>query len=244
MKLYRLIAPVAMAAAAMVATPASAALVVNSDGSITITGSSGGTGTINFDGNSDGSTVPGMTSELTLTFVQAVAGTYTFDYTLENTSTSPTTAARITAFTMDTDPNIVANGAAIISGSVFDEIRLNRNFPNGVGNVEVCFTTGNCTGGGSAGDGVQIGGSTNGRFTLDFGDANLGTLTLANLHVRYQGITAPGISGGSGTGSYVPPPPPAVPEPGTWAMMLVGFGAIGFSMRSSRRRRGLLAQAA
>lgn len=27
----------------------------------------------------------------------------------------------------------------------------------------------------------------------------------------------------------------AVPEPGTWAMMLLGFGAIGFSMRRSRR---------
>lgn len=28
----------------------------------------------------------------------------------------------------------------------------------------------------------------------------------------------------------------AVPEPGTWAMMLLGFGAVGFSMR--RRRQG------
>ena len=33
-----------------------------------------------------------------------------------------------------------------------------------------------------------------------------------------------------------------VPEPETWAMMLLGFGAIGFSMR--RRRRGPLAQPA
>lgn len=28
---------------------------------------------------------------------------------------------------------------------------------------------------------------------------------------------------------------PAVPEPGTWAMMLIGFGAIGFSMRRGPR---------
>ena len=34
----------------------------------------------------------------------------------------------------------------------------------------------------------------------------------------------------------------AVPEPATWAMMLLGFGAIGFAMR--RRRRPALAQIA
>ncbi|UUR08222.1 FxDxF family PEP-CTERM protein [Sphingomonas glaciei] len=32
----------------------------------------------------------------------------------------------------------------------------------------------------------------------------------------------------------------AVPEPGTWAMMLVGFGAIGFSMRRRRTQRPVL----
>jgi hypothetical protein len=31
----------------------------------------------------------------------------------------------------------------------------------------------------------------------------------------------------------------AVPEPSTWAMMLLGFGAIGFAMRRSRRRGAL-----
>src|SRR5207253_2572452 len=34
----------------------------------------------------------------------------------------------------------------------------------------------------------------------------------------------------------------AVPEPSTWAMMLLGFGGIGFAMR--RRRRPALAQIA
>ena len=36
----------------------------------------------------------------------------------------------------------------------------------------------------------------------------------------------------------------AVPEPGTWALMLAGFGATGFALRRSRRRKVLLTQAA
>jgi PEP-CTERM motif len=38
--------------------------------------------------------------------------------------------------------------------------------------------------------------------------------------------------------------PGAVPEPGTWAMILLGFGAVGFSMRRSARRRRHLLQIA
>ena len=36
----------------------------------------------------------------------------------------------------------------------------------------------------------------------------------------------------------------AIPEPGTWAMMLIGFGAIGFSMRRSHSQLRSLAQIA
>ena len=31
----------------------------------------------------------------------------------------------------------------------------------------------------------------------------------------------------------------AVPEPATWAMMIIGFGMIGGTMRSAKRRRKL-----
>ena len=137
-----------------------------------MTGLGGGTGTIDFDGNASGATVPGMTSALTLTLVSALAGTYTFDYSLANSSTTPVTAARVTAFAFDTDPNIVSGSAVIVSGDVFDTIRLNSNLPNGVGGVELCFTVGNCTGGGSGGDGVQIGDDTSKVFpwtTMLFG---------------------------------------------------------------------------
>lgn len=225
-------APVALAAAALIASPASAALVVNANGSVTVSGTSGGTASVNFGGNSDGANVPGLTSTLSLTFVEAVSGTYRFNYTLTNTSTAPTTSSRVGAFGFNTDPNITS--ASIISGSVFDEIRYNANMPNGMANVEVCFTTHNCTG--SGGEGVTIGQSTFGTFDLKFGSTNLSTLTLDNLAVRYQSINAPGIQGGSGTGGMIT----AVPEPGTWALMLIGFGAIGSAMRRRRSQKPIL----
>jgi hypothetical protein len=39
-----------------------------------------------------------------------------------------------------------------------------------------------------------------------------------------------------------PSAPSAVPEPATWAMMLVGFGAVGFASRRSRRKTQLVPQ--
>jgi hypothetical protein len=52
--------------------------------------------------------------------------------------------------------------------------------------------------------------------------------------------TADMATGGdiSGNGTFTP----AVPEPATWALMLLGFGGIGMAMR--RRRRPALAQVA
>jgi hypothetical protein len=73
-----------------------------------------------------------------------------------------------------------------------------------------------------------------------------GTSNVNIFSGQLNNITVTGLSRGS-TGSYGGNvsflPTAAVPEPGTWAMMLLGFGAVGFSMR--RRRAGsFLPQAA
>ncbi len=54
----------------------------------------------------------------------------------------------------------------------------------------------------------------------------------------------PSYSGGNyfyynsdGFGRYLAVSSPAVPEPATWAMMLVGFGFVGGAMRSAKRRQ-------
>lgn len=64
-----------------------------------------------------------------------------------------------------------------------------------------------------------------------FGGAGVSTGSLSTLGLLTNGGRQPDIS----HISFWTTPNSAVPEPGTWGMMLFGFGAIGFAMR---RRRG------
>ena len=72
-----------------------------------------------------------------------------------------------------------------------------------------------------------------GTFTLNFSSAKT-TVSLSDLYVRYQSVYGGDEWGGSAVGEVVTSN--AVPEPATWAMMIVGFGAIGSTLRSARRR--------
>jgi hypothetical protein len=229
MRKLALLAASALAATA-VPMAANAQLVDNGDGTVTVTSVAGpgtfGTATINFDGNVDGTPVSGLTAQLLLTFTGVVSGDYTFSYTMNNTSSID---SRVTGFAFNTAPNITGGTAA----GVFGDLITNGNYPNNVGSVEVCLTNNNgdgCAGGG--GGGVNDGSSGDGTFTLDFGATTPTTITLSDFFDRYQSIV--GVQAGtSGTGSYVPP---SAPEPATWAMMLLGFGATGFAIRRARRK--------
>jgi hypothetical protein len=53
-----------------------------------------------------------------------------------------------------------------------------------------------------------------------------------------------GIIDGSTLSGRTFAPTAAVPEPGTWGMMLIGFGALGVSMRRRRRSNALVAKVA
>jgi hypothetical protein len=85
-------------------------------------------------------------------------------------------------------------------------------------------------GAGKGGPGVGVRGGVTGFFLFDLGTP-VDSITTA-------------LKGSSGAVLYSTGSTSAVPEPGTWAMMLIGFGAIGFSLRSSNQRRKLLTQAA
>jgi hypothetical protein len=211
------------------AAPASATVTVGSN-SYDV----GQSFTIDFDGygGETPAVINGLTSDITFTIAAISGSTYTLNYLIDNTSTSPITASRVSVFGFNTDPNYTS---ASVTG-VFDTVS-SGNVPN-IGSVELCATDVNCAGGGSGGVWTNTAASdSDGVLTLNF--ASAGDITLDNFFVRYQSI-----DGAGAVTSAVGRPTDALPEPSTWAMMLFGFGAIGVAMRRSRRKTQLMSQLA
>jgi hypothetical protein len=226
----------ALGSAAFVATPAAAQVIVNGT-----TYTSGQSLTLSFNGMSGNTTYTGLRSELFLKFNGwNNTGEYLFDFRFKNSSVGhPFSEA--TAFGFNTDPvnpdfrvsSEAGPFRGVSSGSIANSHR-----------VEFCVTGGpNCAGGSSTGP--DAGETWNGSFVLGFaGNSNPGPITLSNFHTRYQSVTVGrNNNGGSATGnlvgvtSHIPALVSPIPEPATWAMMLVGFGAVGAAMR--RRQSGI-----
>jgi hypothetical protein len=221
--LRKTITATALFAAIATATPAMAAITVDpGTGSATISSGTnvGDNFTVNFDGSESGSVIPGLTSSLTLTFAGISGNSYLFDYLLTNTSTAPTTSSAVTAFGFNIDPSALLTGSSV-NGTfqVVSSGQVSQGY-----NLEMCFKNGqnnNCAG--SPGNqGVDMGTSGSGQIAIGFSSLP-DQITLSDYLVRYQAV--------NGSGSAVGSPVPAVPEPSTWGLMLLGFGAIGVSMR-------------
>jgi hypothetical protein len=227
----------ALAGLALASAVPTSAAIVSYDGTDYTVGS---TITIFFDGFTSGAVVPGLTSTLSLTFNSVnAAGDYVFTYALTNTSTGALQPlSEVTAFGFNTNPNPDVANSSITSTAADADDRLTGISSGSISNgtsVEICGTGGpNCAGGGSTGP--DLGETSGGQFILAFLGGDPGTVTLSNATVRYQST---GLTGG---GSAIGRPTPPVPEPATWAMMLFGFGAVGFALR--RRRRTSIAQLA
>jgi hypothetical protein len=231
-----LITALATAALGLTATPAMAALTLNPDGSLTTSGTSGGTQTIYLNGLTDGPTViAGLTAALTLSFTSVTNSglTYNFSYSMFNSSSAPITASRISSFGFNTNPNVTGGS---VTGT-FDVLRLGDSYPI-IPDPEVCVFNPNgkggvCTG---SGGGIDIGDTGSGTLSLTFGSAP-GSITLSDFVDRYQSIEGAG-NVTSAVGVHT-----TVPEPATWGMMLLGFAGIGMALRR-RRRSGALMQVA
>ncbi len=152
---------------------------------------------------------------------------YDFTFSADNTSTAPSPLARLVSFGFDAE-----NPTSITEVSAFTAAtNTNGNF-NGLGQVDVCFYSGpNCNGNGGAGVGVNDTPFT-GAFSLNYASGVTPPLVLENFRARWQSTGPTGAGSASGPGMVA-----AVPEPTTWALMLIGFGAVGYSMRKRPSRR-------
>jgi hypothetical protein len=183
-----------------------------------------------FNGYSGGTTVAGLTSTAKFTLTSVTPTSYTFSYSVSNTTSDPVNS-RLSGFAFNTDPNI----SSANSTGAFSYTTLGANYPNGIGSVDACFkdaATNSCAGGGSGG--LFDGQSGTGSFSLNFAQP-LTSLTLSDIFVRYQSITGAGtISSGSGSGTLTSSGGTPVPEPGM--IGLLGGALAGIAL--ARRRPG------
>jgi hypothetical protein len=205
--------------AALVSAPAQAAYLFDENGD---------SAEIVFDGftGSPTNTIPGLSASLRLTLLTgAQTRGYLFSYVLQNTSTVGGPDSRVSGFAFDSNPDV----RLVATLGEFSNMMLDGSYPNGIGDVEVCLTGSKaCQGGG--GLGATHGNPASGLFLLGFGSA-APSVTLSDFFVRYQSLS--GLNRvTSASGQEVTT---AVPEPGTWLMMIFGLGAIGVAMRKRAR---------
>jgi len=184
----------------------------------------GDSAVLDFNGIVEGVVDPDLDADLTLTLLSITGGTdYEFSYDLENNSSGDDLGARLTSFGFNVDPNF---STAAVTGT-FDDWDFG-NVPGGLPDVEFCATLSmpNCSGGG--GGGVVVGATGTGTITLSFAVAPPAGVDLTGFYVRYQSLGPD--EEGSGVGV------PGIPEPATWAMMIMGFGGVGAMIRQRRRQ--------
>lgn len=220
------VAAVAALMIAATAVPAFAAVVINS-------GNAGYQFQIDYTGQVGGQTTPSVSALGTFTFngVTNNGLTYNFAYSVLNDST---TTARVSGmgFRLAEDPT----GAAV-TGAFTNAYPNGGNYPEGYGSVDLCFTGGggSCAGGGGGGFYQTDTGA--GTFSLTFAQM-MDSVTFEDFVTRFQSIS--GVQAGNsgiGIGAVVQNSggnPIVAPEPGTWLMMLGGFGLVGWA---TRRRR-------
>ena len=165
-----------------------------------------------------------LQSQITLTGVTGTS--YTFSYSVKNTTSDPVDS-RVSSFGFNTDPNI----SSASSTGAFAYTTLNSTYPNGIGQIDVCFkdaNTGSCAGGGNGGlvDGV----SGSGTMSLNFSKP-ITSLTLSDFFVRYQSVAGAGnVTSASGAGTLTSTGGSTsggtpVPEPDMLALLGAGLVA-------------------
>ncbi len=224
---------------ALAAAPASSATVFTAVGGVQTTN-------IEFDGYVGDVFTSNLSALLTLSLSSvtdtALGNTFNFSYELSNTSSAD---SRLSVFGARAVPATFTLGN--LTGFEVGVIGSN-NPPQAVTNeVNFCLKdlgsqTNNCNNGS---DGIADGSSLTGTFSLVFANGDQSQVTFDNFFTRFQSISPAILGQDSGVGiqcgglnqrpcdggGVVGNP---VPEPATWAMMIMGFGGVGAVIRRRR----------
>lgn len=189
---------------------------------------------VSFDGFSDNITIDGLSSNATFTLADITSTSYVFDYSIANTSSNGVDS-RVSSFAFNVDPAI--SGAS--STGTFDFAVLDSKYPNGIGNVDVCFKGGSSNSCGGNSGGVLTGDTGTGTVTLNFASAP-SSVTLSEFLTRYQSISGAGnVTSASGSGTVSSSTSSSssggtpVPEPGPLGVF--GLGLAGLWLAHRRR---------
>ena len=237
---------VAAASLAAIAAPASATVPLVNDPITVTTADLNKAFTYNFNGIVDETVEAGLNAAITFKLTGFVGNVWTFSADINNNLPGTPVAGRITSFGFNGQPDISAATALV---GPFDDAQLNGSFPQTGGQTTIDFCLEEQAGGGCGGGGNGVLNNTTATqtFRLTLAGAPTTSATFNNFIIRWQSVAGNfrGTSGiGLGTGGPGdgfdgdgdPGGDPGVPEPATWAMLLSGFGMVGFA---ARRRRGL-----
>lgn len=162
--------------------------------------------------------------------------TWNFTYSITNDSNYD---SRIRAFGFDTIHPDTPNPTSINGITGFTYEAMNQSFIEGVGTMDACFSAGSGCTSHSGSAGITKGETENGTFSLTFANV-MEEVDLNHFAMKFINVS-PNVNGqnyGAGLGTLVSITPPGAggdpitaPEPGSWLMMLGGFGLIGIVMR-------------
>lgn len=157
--------------------------------------------------------------------------TYNFTYSLSNDSA---VTSRIRSFGFDV---LGATTVTALSSTGTYSAPI-QNPLSGLLGTDICFTVASLGGCSTGGGGLTAGQTGLGSFALTFASA-MAAVQLSDFTVNFQGVG--GLLAGTGIGTEVATAPasvpvtvPAVPESETWAMMIAGFGLVGWLLRHRR----------
>jgi hypothetical protein len=176
----------------------------------------------------------GVTYDLTLDSITNAGLTGNFTLAISGINTASDTEGgrtNINAFAF-TDVTVGDILSGTSSGFTFHDGGLNSSGCDGSGGF-FCF----------ANSGYNPGSPMPSSLSIDFSITSSTTGSFDNWTPDFK-IDWLGTKTGGYSLVSQPIPVNAVPEPATWAMMLLGFSGIGMALRRSRRRSGALMQVA